>query len=308
MKKLAPIFIVLLILAGASYFLLFNSDSNQNKESNFKLEEFDKVRSCVTLPRFLYNLNIRQPIIDLSQNRFKGVAFYYGRGFNKVLHKKSWERFDALGTYIIDNKGDIYLTPNPFISIKDNTFSLQKAIYKLSSNSGELSKWLEVKDVTPNASNPYGLISITFDCDSGYLYASAIDKSNYKGSRGRVYKINPKDKSYNTEIDNFDALTITTLKSKSSKYLLAGNALDNSLYAFKFSNGELENKPHKLLTIPNPELHIRKIKVTGKNNLKLEAIKFKYSLVAETNKKQRYIYDAKYNPKNGSWKIKEIKE
>ena len=304
MKKFIPIAAVLLILATLGYFVL-NEPSKKAEENikTIKLTEFNRVKSCARIPTFLYKLGIKRPIIDLSQMRYKGIAFYFGPNFNKVLHKKEWEAFDALGTYTIDRYGNIYLTPNPFISIKPTTFNLQKAIYKLDSQSGKLTRWLVIDDVKPNATNPYGLISIVYDCDSNNLFTSSIDQSNYKEQKGRIYKINPKTKEVQRLVKGFDALTINILHSKSGKFLIAGSARDNGVYAFAFNKDKLEPKAIKLFELPNPNLRVRKIKVLGKNQLKLEAIKFNYSLIAETNKKQRVEYIATYNPKNSTWQI-----
>ncbi len=309
MKKLIPIISVVLILAVAAYMLLFKQNSPIAKsvaqeEMVLNLKEFNKVPSCARLPMFLYRAGVTRPIIDLSQEKYTGIAFHTQKG---TIHKKEWEKFEYLGTYAINPNGDIYLTPNPFISIKPTTFNLQKGIYKLDSNSGNLTRWMVIDEVKASPTNPYGLISITYDCKDNTLWASAIDKSDYKGSKGRIYHINPKTKDIIEKIENFDALTITILKAKDKRYLLAGNARDNSLYAFVFNNNKISKTPYKLLTLPTPNLHIRKIKVADKNTLLLEAIKFKYSLVAETNKKQRYIFIAKHNPDNNSWSIKEQK-
>ncbi len=310
MKRFIPIFIVILLLAGASYFLLFNDEKEPKSalQKELQLEDFNKVRSCATLPPFLYQNGIRRPIIDLSQQRYKGVAFLYGPKFSKVLHKKTWERFDALGTYTIDKYGNIYLTPNPYISITPATFNLQKAIYKMDKTSGKLERWMVLDDVMPTANNPYGLISILYDCKDGTLWASAIDKSDYKGSKGRIYHIDPKSKEIIEKIENVDALTLAWLYTKKSRYLLMGSALDNGLYAFVFKNGKVVKKARKLFELPNPKLHIRKIKVIGKNKLYLEAIKFTYSLIAETAKKQRTQYIAQYDSKLKKWEVKELKQ
>jgi len=305
MKKLLPIFLVMLLLASAGYFLLKENPKDIKKETPkaLKLEEFNRVRSCARIPTFLSNMGIKRPVIDLSQMHYKGIAFYYGRNFTKVLHAKEWERYDSLGTYTIDSLGNIYLTPNPFISIKPSTFNLQKAIYKMDSKSGKLTRWMEIDDVKPNPNNPYGLISIVYDCDNSTLIASSIDESDYKAQKGVIYQINPKTQDIVNRVEGFDALTINILHTKNSKYLIAGSARDNGVYAFAFNGSKLTSTPHKLFELPNPMLRVRKIKVIGKNRLKLEAIKFNYSLVAETNKKQRFEYIATYNPTNSTWKI-----
>ena len=305
MKKLLPFLLVVALLAGTGYFLLKDTPKKEKKEATqaLKLEEFNKVRSCARIPTFLYSMGIKRPIIDLSQMHYKGIAFYYGPKFTKVLHKKEWERYDALGTYTIDRLGNIYLTPNPFISIRPSTFNLQKAIYKMDSKSGKLTRWMEIDDVKPNHNNPYGLISVIYDCDTDTLIASSIDESNYKAQKGVIYQINPKNQDIVNRVEGFDALTINILHTNGSKYLIAGSARDNSVYAFTFKGSKLISTPHKLFELPNPRLRVRKIKVIGKNSLKLEAIKFNYSLVAETNKKQRFAYIATYNPTDSTWQI-----
>jgi len=307
MKKFLPFILVLALLGGASYYL-FKDDVQSKvasaKADTFKIESFNRVRGCSILPRFLVKAGITRPIIDLSQMQYKGIAFYYGANFRQVLHKKQWEQFDALGTYAIDRFGNIYLTPNPFISIKPDTFNLQKAIYKMDKDSGKLSRWMVIDSVKPNAQNPYGLISVLYDCKDGTLWASAIDKSDYKGSKGSIYHINPKSKEILSQIDGFDALTLAWLNGEKNRYLLAGNARDNGVYAFSFKDDKVQKNPHKLFELPNPRLRVRKIKVIGKNTLKVEAIKFNYSLIAETNKKQRTDYIVEYHSKNNSWNLR----
>jgi type VI protein secretion system component Hcp len=61
--------------------------------------------------------------------------------------------------------------------------------------------------------------------------------------------------------------------------------------------------PLKLFNLPDASLRVRKIKVIGKNMLKIEAIKFNYSLITQTTKKQREIYTANYNLSTNRWII-----
>ncbi len=307
MKKYLPIIFVFILLALGAYFILYEPTTIQKspKEQRVSLGSFTKEKSCARLPSFLYKNGIRRPIIDLSQQQHTGVAFIDAKS-KKVLYNKLWGRYDALGTYTIDDRGNIYLTPNPFISITPATFNLQKAIYKLD-NSGKLERWMVLDDIAPNARNPYGLISIVFDCDDKTLYVSSLDKSDYKSAKGRIYHIDPKKKEIIDKVSGFDALTIALLKNQNGKYLLAGNARDNGVYASKFLNNKIQKDFIKLFDIPNPELRVRKIRVIGKNRLYLEAIKFNYSLIAQTTKKQRIHYIAIYNPQTNSWSVQEQK-
>jgi len=316
LKKYLPLLLVLVFLGVGGYFVLSsNSDSSSNKivDNNFKekshinnkkidLEDFDKVRGCSRLPNFLYKAGVKRPIIDLSQEHYTGIAFYFDNG-RKVIHKKQWEQFEHLGTYTIDRFGNIYLTPNPFISIRPTTFNLQKGIYKLDSKTGYLSRFMVIDEVSASAKNPYGLISVLYDCKDDTLWASSIDKTDYKGMKGRIYHIDINKKEIIDKYEGFDALTINWIYGKNKRYLVAGSAMENGVYLFELKDGKLQD-PVKIFSLPNAQLRARKIRVVGKNRLKIEAIKFNYSLVAQTSKKQREVFDAIYDSKAKKWIVK----
>ena len=293
-KKYLPIIIVVIILIGGFIFINKSASKEVSKKSSFVLNSFSKPRNCARLPKFLYDAGFRRPIIDLSQMKYKAIAFYQG---NKVFHKKAWERFDYFGTYAIDNMGNIYLAPMPFISIKPTTFNLQKNIYKMDSFSGKIDIFMHFDDIKPSANNPYGIISLVYDCSNNTLYASAIDKTSFDGSKGRIYHIDIKSKEIIDKIDNFDALTLAFIQTKDKKYLIAGSAFDSGVYIF------VNKKPIKLFDLPNSQLRVRKIKVLGKDRLKLEAIKFSYTLIAQSTNKQRQDFEAIYNSKTHTWKV-----
>ena len=129
-------------------------------------------------------------MIDLSQKRFKGIVLLYGKDFQQVLHPEQWEQYEHFSTYSVDEKGNVYLVPTPFISIRPTTFNLQKNIYKLDTKSGKTSIFMHFEDVLPSANNPYGLNAITYDCDDKTLWVAAIDESNYQSQKGVIYHIN----------------------------------------------------------------------------------------------------------------------
>jgi len=124
MKKFIPLILVLILLTGVGYFVLNDNPPHPEKKDYkvAKLDEFTKSKSCARIPTFLYKMGIKRPIIDLSQQRYKGIAFYYGTKFNRVLHKKEWERYDALGTYTIDKGYNV--KPNLTLLKQPNTIGI----------------------------------------------------------------------------------------------------------------------------------------------------------------------------------------
>jgi len=286
-KKYLPILISLLIVVLVAFMVIVKKSEEPMVKIKETMGEFKKQSSCVRHPQFLSTLNITHPVtIDLSQQQFTGLAFLYGKNFSQVLHPKAWKNFEHFSTYALDKKGNVFLAPMPFISIKPTTFNLQKNIYKLDSLTGKISIFIHFDEVLPSASNPYGIISLVYDCDDDTLWVSAIDESNYREEKGVIYHIDIKSKKILQKIEGTDALTLRLLKSKNGKFLLAGSARKNALYAFKIEQQEIvQNSKIKLLELPSANERIRKIKIRKENILELQTIPFSYTLVAETSDK-----------------------
>jgi len=306
MKRYLPIIASLLVVAGVAFVVINKKNSQPTEpkmEEKFTIGSFNKQRSCARHPAFLKQLKVTQPVtIDLSQQQFKGLAFLYGKDFSKVIHPKAWETFEHFSTYSLDEVGNAYLAPMPFISIKPTTFNLQKNIYKLDSKTGKLEIFMNFDDVHPSASNPYGIISLVYDCDDHTLWVSAIDESDYREQKGVIYHIDVKTKSVLQRVEGFDALTIALLKSEKGKFLLAGSARENALYAYAIENSKLSSSAEKILELPSAGEHIRKVKVRGENLLDLQTIPFSYTLIAETSaKNERNHYDAKWDAITSTW-------
>ena len=306
LKKYFSIAIALLIVMIVALWAIHEKNSKKIKEEKtFNIGSFNRTRGCARYPHFLAKLRVPQPIaIDLSQRNYKGLAFLYGQGLNRAVHLKTWEAFDYFSTYALDPKGNMYLTPMPFVSIKEKTFELQKNIYFLDTNSGNLSVWKSLDEVEATPNNPFGIIALVYDCDDRTLWVSAIDKSSYDKGRGVIYHIDTISKKILQRVNGVDALSLALLKSSRGKYLLFGDARKNGLFSFKIQDKKLDFASKKLLELPSLNEHIRKIKIRGKNLLELQTIPFSYSLIAQTSRgEERVYYRAVWNERRGSWII-----
>ena len=308
MRRYIPILISIFIVL-VSFMVVYhikNSHKKEIKSTPYNIGSFSKSRSCIKYPQFLSKLKISRPIaIDLSQQHYKGLAFLFGHNLQQAIHLKQWENFDYFGGYALDRVGDMYLAPIPFISIKPATFNLQKNIYKLDSKTAKLSIWMSVDEVKPSSSNPFGIISLVYDCDDNSLWVSSIDKSDYFKSRGVIYHIDIASKKILQRLSGIDALSLQLLYSSTGKHLLAGLANRNELIAYKIEKQKLLNKPIKLLELPDSNQHIRKISVIGQNILKLQTIPFSYTLIAQTDNTQsiRMNYNAFWDTTLSKWEL-----
>ena len=309
MRKYFPILLSIIVIVIMGYIVISKKNDAlinqlQYKEQVNHIGTFNIQKTCARQPQFLQKLKIPQPVmIDLSQKRFKGIALLYGKDFQQVLHPKQWEQYEHFSTYSVDEKGNVYLVPIPFISIRPMTFNLQKNIYKLDTQSGKISIFLHLEDVIPSAHNPYGVNAIAYDCDDKTLWVAAIDESNYQSQKGVIYHINLDTKEILQKVEGFDILSMIIVKSEKGKYLLVGSARDNGLYAYTIDKGKLSVTAQKLLELPVANEHIRKIKVKSKNLLELQSIPFSYALIAQTAKQDRQKYTAKWDKNRKNWSI-----
>ena len=303
MKKSIPIIFSILIIFILAWYVkgLKEKNSFLANEKVGNIGIFTKQRSCAKHPNFLQKLKIPQPIaIDLSQKQHKGLAFLYGQGLSKAVHLKTWEKFDYFSTYALDPKGNMFLTPMPFISVKEKTFEFQKNIYKLDSNSGKLFVWKSFDEVHASGNNPFGLMALVYDCDDDSLWVSAVDETDYAINRGLIYHIDIKSKKIIEKIEGIDALSLKIVKSTQGKFLLFGGARKNALYALNMETLKVK----KLFELPNTHEHIRKIKVRGKHLLELQTIPFSYTLIAETSGNDvRKYYILRWDEVHSSWNL-----
>jgi len=242
----------------------------------------------------------------LSQKQYKGIALRYGRNYANTLHPKSWQKYENFSTYTSDEKGNIYLLPTPFISIKSNTFELQKSIYKLDSMTAKLAPFMFLDDVKPSSRNPYGLSALAYDCTDKSLWLAAIDESNYDEEKGVIYHIDLKSKAILQRIVGVDVLSMRIVYVNKNKYLLVGSARNSSLIAYSIKNGVLSAKGKKILELPSANERIRKIKVKGRKQLELQSIPFGYSLIAQTEDHYRVLYRAIWSSEKRMWKVNKV--
>jgi len=312
MRKYFPVILSIIVIIVAGY-VVFSKKHADTMVAVQKVQEnnigaFETQRTCAKLPQFLKHLKIPQPVvIDLSQKRYKGIALHYGKKLGKTLHPRQWEQYEHFSTYTLDEQGNLYLVPMPFISIRPTTFNLQKNIYKLDTKTGKLSIFMHFEDVIPSANNPFGVNAITYDCDDHTLWVAAIDESDYQSQKGVIYHVDPGTKEIVQRIEGVDVLSMALIKSSKGKFLLVGSARDNALYAYTVKNGQAEKIPEKLLVLPSVNEHIRKIKIKGRNQFELQAIPFSYTLIAQTAKKDRIYYDVFWNEKLQKFDVSMVK-
>jgi hypothetical protein len=302
MKRFLPLVAVVLLLALAAYMVVekkrISGETGKTVTSQTARLELDAplrpLPSCARPPAFLRRLGISQPVlIDLSQEHYTGVAMRYGKGFRQVYNPETWRRFGHMGTYAVTEKGDIFLAPMPYISVKSDTFDAQRNIYRIDGKTGEMEIWKRFDDIKPDGTNPYGIVTLAYDCTDKILWIGAIDKSRYGEEKGRIYAIDVSTKMIKRRIEGIDALTLYVgLDADGKKRLLVGSAMRPVVTALSY-DGSLRSD---IVILPDATMRVRKIKIGKDGTLRLQAIPFGYTLIAAgTSGEKRVPINAVWN-------------
>ena len=267
---------------------------------------------CKKYPDFVETMHLQKPIsIDLSQRLKKGLVMITGGRERKVFQLPSWQDAGYLGPYALDEMGNLYVAPIPFVSIDEYDPENQNVIYKVDTKSGVMKAFLEMpKARSPHANNPYNILGLAYDCDTKSLYVSSVTGSSYDDEVGRVYQVDVAQKKVVDRLDQTDVIGLGIYNFEHQKKLYMGMARVPEIRSIS-----LDEKGH---FIQSPQLEFslnelpggsydkcHRIRFFGNNTMELKGIEFNYSLHAES-KVQRNIYTFKLDHSTGQWTFVEV--
>ena len=97
-----------------------------------------------------------------------------GRSGRTYQHP-SWTQGGYLGPTVTDNGGNTYLFPIPWVNLLENPTAKQNIVYKIDAGTGVMAAFVQLPAGGElNERNPFGLLSLSFDCDTHSLYATSV--------------------------------------------------------------------------------------------------------------------------------------
>lgn len=176
-------------------------------------------------------------LIELARDK-KTKAVNANQERQKVYQDATWKQFGYLSSITFDNKGNIYVLPTPFISLLQNKPWQMNRIMKVDSETGKMSVWMDLKaDSTQAINNPYGLLSLTFDCTDMSIWTSSVYGSSRRKEIGAVYHIDVATKKIIDTLTNADALSLAiSTDEKNARRLYYGSARDGKIFSYLIDN------------------------------------------------------------------------
>ena len=314
-KKTGLIAVAILIIALISIIIyVFLPNKPSRAEGRKAMNSGNKaIVECIRNPAFPRKSGLQPPYaIDLKQDMYqKGMKIIEAKT-GRVLKLPSWESFGYLGLYTLDNNGNIYTSPLPYISINHNPPEEQNRVLRVDDATGEMIEFLRLPSVNPPTSrNPYGVIGLSFDCKTNSLYATSVAGSSFEKETGKVFQIDPFSREISNTYDDFDALGIALFVGIDGKRAYLGSARKPEVYSVGIDDdGGFEKDlrfEFSLVDVPNGSYTKAHRILINDDVMTLKTREFSYTLIA-ASEQMKTVYKFKYNRNNGNWEFFELTE
>lgn len=214
----------------------------------------------------------------------------------------SWTIGGYLGTFVVDTQGNVYVAPSPRISLIDNPPEKANIIYKVDTATGVMSEYLKLPSaLEPSPENPYGILALTYDCDTNSLYATSAMGSTRGQQVGRMYRIDLNTGQVADRYDGIDGFGLAVYNLPTGKRLYFGSARTPQVFSIALDNkGNFWGEPRVELTLNGPFNKARRIDFNLRDQMQVRGIDFNFTLSA-TSEDRRTDYLFEYDPINTKW-------
>lgn len=250
---------------------------------------------------FAFTIGERGGAVGLSLIQFKTEESQ-----EKRFAYPSWSSAGNLGAVITDKQGNNYVIPRPFINTLRNEPKKQNIIYRVDTYTGLMSPFFELPAENQNeATNPFGLLGITQDCESGNLFASTVFGSTVTDEKGVIYSLDVEKKEIIDKFSGYDAMGMAVVYLQGEKHLIFGHARSGDVYKLKLSDsGKFDGDPEKILTITSlgerGDDKPRKIRFAPQGEISISGSSFNYNLASVPDRREN-IYVFRFDEARKAW-------
>jgi len=229
----------------------------------------------------------------------------------RYYQHSSWKNAGWLSPIQLDETGNVYTAPAPFINVLDNPLQKQNTIYKVDGVTGEMREFFQIPlPDSLNSNNPYGVLGLLYFCEGNILYASTIAGSDRHVIRGGIYAIDIKKKKIVDHLSQVDAIGMGISYVNGERRLYFGTGRSSEIFSVRINAaGKFAGKPEPEFTLeglgPRGDDKVRRIRSDENGNLLVYGIEFNYNLIAPREKPEA-LYEFWYNNEGKKWWCKSI--
>lgn len=269
---------------------------------------------CRRHPRFARQLGFNErSILTTSAPSIKGLVLIQPAeaGVEEQIYQDpTWDNAGYLGHMTFDPTGNVYVFPAPRVSLVDNPPEEQNTLYRVDTDSAQMSAFLTLTiDAPISAANPYGIMGTTYDCDTNSLYVSTVAGSTATEEIGKIIRIDLATESIVAELQGIDpfGLSVLNLLETPSKNRAASAATDDAndkagqqpvvkrlyfgaarsaeVYSILLSEqGDFVGQPTVELALPETSLKPWRIVWDTNGDMVVRAMPFDFNLIATSER------------------------
>lgn len=251
-----------------------------------------------------------------SDKRLSGIVLIEApKGGNESSMRKwqdsTWVRYGHMGSITTDENGNAYTAPIPFVNNLENTLKTIHRIYKINSETGHMSSFIDLPAIDSVAGVcAFGVLGLYYDCHGKKLYAASVGGSTQNEEKGILYAIDPTDGSIVDKLSGYDALGLFVGGVSGEKMLYFGHARSSDIYTVALSkDGKFIGTPKVALSLdglgPRGMDKARRIRADKYGNLLIYGIDFSYNLAAQTERPET-LYKFGYNKLEKKWVVSNL--
>lgn len=273
------------------------------------------VTDCRAQPRFTRNLGFgRSTILSTADRATKGLIIFEPRadGPPRTYQHPSWTQAGYLGANAIDKDGHIYLAPSPRVNLIDNPPEKQNVLYRVASDTGVMTPFLALPySRPPSLNNPYGVLGLTYDCDTHSLYASSVAGSSRREELGRLFRIDLTTGRVAAQLHNVDAIGLAIFNGAQGKRLYFGSARTQDVLSIALdAKGDFIGSPRREFSLdgigPDGNEKARKISFERGLDMVVNGTKFSFNLAPPPAQLRPTVYRYRYDPANDRWTFLDV--
>lgn len=265
---------------------------------------------CRAQGAFVNRSGLQQPVaLDSRQKGYKGLRLISMRD-QKTWQHPTWDDVGHIGAFARDRKGNIYVASVPSVSIsKAMTEGLANQLYRIDTKTGVLAFFMDIPAAASfSTANPFGIMGLSYDCDTDSLYVSSIAGSTADQVAGRIYQVDVANRKIISQLEQTDALALTVFNG-AHKRLYLGSARSPDVYSVVLdAKGQFTSDVRhefSLATLSGGSTsNARKLVFTrnkqGQFTLQVKEMEFGFRLLAENNLLKR-VYQFGYQKESDDW-------
>lgn len=250
-----------------------------------------------------------QAALATTFTNVKGLAIFDPLGDNgqgSLYQHETWDDAGFLGPFITDRRGHIYVAPAPLVSVVDNPPELQNRIYRVDSDSQEMTLYLELPWAQPpGGANPFGVVGLAYDCETESLYATSLAGSTAGQEVGRIFRIDLETGQVTSQLEAVDAMGVSAFRGVGGKRLYYSLARTPEVYSIALdAQGDLVGEPRPefsyAVQTTGGRRTARRIRMAGDDTMTLNLMDFNFSLQVASERRED-VLTYRYAPADDNW-------